>query len=87
MRKVAMMVATVAVALQAAAGVALAAEVTGTDGDDQLEGTAEADLIEALAGDDGLFGPDTYRGGEDGHKYRGYGGDREEDAIGHRYPL
>ncbi|MGE5720446.1 MAG: hypothetical protein ACM3XQ_11270, partial [Nocardioidaceae bacterium] len=49
-------------ALVAPAGAALAATVTGTGGDDVLEGTPKADTVRALAGDDVVrtfAGPDV----------------------------
>ena len=59
------LVALVTVAVVSAAGVAM--EATGTDDRDILGGTMNADLIEAEAGIDDLFGlsgPDTYYGGD-----------------------
>lgn len=56
-------------ALVAPAGAALAATVTGTGGDDVLEGTPKADTVRALAGDDVVrtfAGPDVVFAGR-GH--------------------
>lgn len=67
-RRMVPLLAAVAATAALAAGAALAATVTGTDGPDTLVGTMKDDRIEALAGNDhlyGLNGPDTYRGGDD----------------------
>ena len=50
------------------------ADRTGTDGDDRLEGTADADTINGLGGDDeliGLEGDDTLNGGDGDDGLRG----------------
>jgi hypothetical protein len=66
MRRTTVLLVAMAATVALAAGAALAATVTGTDGPDILQGTMKADRIGALAGDDlyGLNGPDTYRGGD-----------------------
>jgi Ca2+-binding RTX toxin-like protein len=86
-----MTIALVAVMLLAlAAGVALAANIKGTQGDDpNLEGTQDADVIRALGGNDtakglegndkiyGGAGDDDLQGGADADELRGGEGDDE----------
>jgi Ca2+-binding RTX toxin-like protein len=61
-------------------GVALAKEVTGTGGSDDLEGTNRADKIWGLKGPDYIAG----EGGGD-HLYGGRGKDEVRGADGHDY--
>ena len=69
MRKITVVAVMVAALLVMTAGVALAANFRGTDGPNTIIGTKNADRIDALAGDDNLFGG----GGNDFFFfYRGY---------------
>jgi Ca2+-binding RTX toxin-like protein len=61
MRKSAVLLASVALTVLLASGVALAATFRGTDGDDRIVGTTKADQIFGLGGKDDLEG----RGGGD----------------------
>jgi len=57
--------------------IAVAAVMTGTDGDDTLIGTSSADLIRGLGGNDrigGLAGPDILLAGAGNDRVRGGGG-------------
>ncbi len=56
MRKATMVAVMAAAFLVMAAGVAVAADFRGTDGPNTIIGTKNADRIDALAGDDNLFG-------------------------------
>ena len=59
-------ISTVLAALTLVTATAYAADVTGTAGDDHLDGTASADTLRGLAGDDhldGRRGPDRLFGG------------------------
>jgi Ca2+-binding RTX toxin-like protein len=80
MRKIAMMLGLVMLAIFVAGGVALAATITGTDKDETLIGTAYADNMEAKGGDDevrGLGGPDQLYGNEGRDEVvGGYGEDK-----------
>ena len=59
-RRAALLVATTTTALVLMGGTAFALDILGTTGNDLLNGTDEADKIEALAGDDLIFpGPDN----------------------------
>lgn len=61
MRRVSMMVMTMLAALVLGSGVALAATIVGTNGDDTRNGTTNRDVIYGLGGNDTLRG----RGGND----------------------
>jgi Ca2+-binding RTX toxin-like protein len=60
-RKTVLLLASMAVALLLASGVAVAAAIIGTPSDDRLVGTPGADSIDGLAGDDTIY----TRGGND----------------------
>lgn len=70
-----------------AAGVALAATINGTTGDDRLSGTAAADTINGFAGNDDIFGldgADTVQGGP-GQDYLS-GGIGNDEVFGGQGP-
>jgi Ca2+-binding RTX toxin-like protein len=83
MRKTILLSATMALAVLLASGVALAANVQGTGGDDVLYGTGSRDTIIPFGGDDTVyaladnddvrhsFGNDTIYGGADDDTLRG----------------
>ena len=87
MRKTVLFLSSVALAVLLAAGVALAATVTGTGNDEELVGTRYADTISAKGGDDlarGLRGADEIRGGSGEDVLRGGRGDdvlRSQDIF------
>jgi hypothetical protein len=56
MRRTILLLATMALTLLVASGLALAVTKTGTDGPDILKGTNSADNLVGLGGNDGLFG-------------------------------
>jgi Ca2+-binding RTX toxin-like protein len=65
-RRAAIVLAATGLMLTVGSGVALAANIQGTDRPETLTGTAQADTINGLAGDDlikGLAGDDTLNGG------------------------
>lgn len=78
MRRGVLLLASVVLAMLLASGVAYAAVIRGTNGDDnRLNGTPRSDSIYGLAGDDGLRGyasGDTLDGGPGGDHLRGMGG-------------
>lgn len=85
MRKMAIMLGLVMVAIFVAAGVALAATITGTDRDETLIGTGYADTIRARGGVDevrGLGGSDQLHG--NGGRDRVVGGYGEDELFGGR---
>ena len=86
MRKMAIMLGLVMVAIFVAAGVALAATITGTGKDETLIGTAYADTIKAKGGADevrGLGGPDLlYGNGGRDEVVGGYGQDKLYGGYG-----
>ena len=61
MRHFTLLLASMALMVAVAAGVALAENITGTDGPDTLIGTPENDLIRGLGGNDFISG----RGGNE----------------------
>src|SRR5215212_10062519 len=86
MRRIILMVATIALTLLAASGVALAVTRIGTDGPDTLRGTNGADNLIGKGGNDELFalrGNDNLLGGPGkdvvaGNNGRGGPGRRQE---------
>lgn len=95
MRRLILLMSTVALLVTASAGVALAANVFGTNGDDTLFGTAQADDIRGKggndelrggAGDDALHGGNgndvIYGHGDDDILKGGFGGDRLRPGDG-----
>jgi serralysin len=83
MRRILLMVAVVAVALVVASGVAWAATIVGTNGDDTRLGTENRDFMYGLNGDDtlkGLAGNDVIEGGGDRDILRG--GDGNDEVSG-----
>ena len=69
------------------AGVALAATINGTTGDDRLSGTVAADTINGFAGNDDMFGlegADTMQGGP-GQDYMS-GGLGNDQVVGGQGP-
>jgi Ca2+-binding RTX toxin-like protein len=86
MRRTVSFLSSVVLAVLLAAGVALAATVTGTADDEELVGTGYADTISARGGDDsarGLRGADEISGGNGEDVLRGGGDDllRSEDIF------
>ena len=73
------MLATMSVALVLGAGVAVAAAVSGTQGNDTLRGTNGADQIYGLSGNDTLYGfrdaDELYGGAGNDNLYGGPGSD------------
>ncbi len=69
--------------LMSFAGVALAAAISGTNGDDELKGAANEDIIDGLSGDDDLFGragADELYGDADEDEL--FGGNQGDDLYG-----
>jgi Ca2+-binding RTX toxin-like protein len=86
MRRTDSFLSSVVLAVLLAAGVALAATVTGTADDEELVGTGYADTISARGGDDsarGLRGADEISGGNGEDVLRGGDDDllRSEDIF------
>src|SRR3712207_864410 len=89
MRRVVLLLATMAATLVVASGLALAVNKIGTNGPDTLRGTNEADNLVGLGGNDDLFGldgSDNLLGGEGkdwvlaGNERRPGGGDKNLDG-------
>jgi Ca2+-binding RTX toxin-like protein len=81
MRRTILLLATMALALSLAAGVAVAETFTGTLKDDRIVGTGGDDTIRGLAGNDDLFGlrgNDSVRGGTGNDLVRG---ERGNDTL------
>jgi len=87
MRRAILLLATMALTLLVASGVALAVNKIGTDGPDTLRGTNGADNLLGLGGNDRLFslaGKDNLLGGPGkdvvlgGNLERSFGGDKNE---------
>ena len=77
-------VATLMVVLSAAAALAAAPVLTGTNGGDWLRGTKQAEEIRGLGGDDEIvdgLGTDTVYGGVGADNLIGYGGDTSVDHF------
>ncbi|MDA0179634.1 hypothetical protein OJ997_04950 [Solirubrobacter phytolaccae] len=70
----------------AVGGTAMAAQIGGTAGNDQIRGTVKADVIDGAAGDDQINarrGADTVTGGEGNDLLRGgWGADRQFGGAG-----
>ena len=79
MRRTALLLAVMAVALVVVSGVALAKTFVGTENGEKIVGTKFNDHINGLGGDDvllGYAGPDKIRGGDDNdQQYGGRGND------------
>jgi hypothetical protein len=83
MKRIILVLAAALAAVFLIGGVALAATIDGTDGDDTLAGTGEADTIKGYGGDDtisGLAGDDLIQG-RDGTD-RLFGGDEKQSVTG-----
>ena len=78
-RRTVLLLTTMVVALLMAGGVAMAAAVSGTQGNDTLRGTAQADQIYGLNGNDTLYGfagnDELYGGAGNDNLYGITGGD------------
>lgn len=73
-RRLIWVVVAMGMAVLLASGVALAANIRGTDGADKINGTADADSLDGMAGDDtisGLAGSDKIDGGGGNDKLYG----------------
>jgi Ca2+-binding RTX toxin-like protein len=84
MRRIVLLAAAMTAALLLISGVALAAELIGTPGNDRLAGTEKRDLISARGGDDTVIG----RMGDD-ELYGMPGGDNNDtiNAVGGGHDL
>jgi hypothetical protein len=81
-RRVILMVVAMFAVLAVAGGVALAATIDGTKGDDRLIGTLKADQIDGKGGQDlirGRLGADTLNSGAGDDTV--YAGPRDESAV------
>ena len=75
-RRTVLLLTTMSVALMLSAGMALAAAFSGSQGNDTLRGTPQADQIYGLSGNDTLYG---FAGADEL-----YGGAGSDDLIGSR---
>ncbi|MBA2345316.1 MAG: hypothetical protein H0V83_09575 [Rubrobacter sp.] len=85
MGRVSLMITTMLVALVLGSGVALAATIVGTNGDDTRNGTANRDVMYGLGGDDilrGRGGNDEIDGGANGDMYLSGGAGNDEVSGG-----
>jgi Ca2+-binding RTX toxin-like protein len=83
MKRVVLLVAAIAIAVVLASGVAWAATIVGTNGDDTRTGTENRDFMYGLNGDDTLVGRggnDVIEGGGDRDILRG--GDGNDEVSG-----